>query len=531
MFGQRLAKYLSEHKIEEKVNNCLNLALRTLPQNPYEEIARVLKLSTATKLSLLASPRLIGNGVTVRVITVQGFFESTVQFFDDISEISQSDARCIETGSDASTRILNEDVMSSVLEFVNNILSPRLKQIDPMDQEEIDRIMKEELSKYKPKDSGERPFLERAVLATSMAIMRAGSARNKSNLYEHISDVAMRTDEEYVIPLPLVSVLTGGTKSLNDLAVSEIIACPSGYKTFQEAYEAVRRFENSLQIIAPQKMGRVVDGGFTPFWTCGVDEVLSFACDAIKLCDSKDKMFLGIDVNAEALFRKDGDDDEDESYYDLSMNMRKTEESDKKMNDEEEDQDEDVDDDEDDRVKRCNPDQFLKVLSNWCEKYDVRVVVDPFVNNIDAMRHWTALKNLTFTSQKSKIESRVSVCAKSLLHVPEFKLPAKLKEGRYDVANVRLSEFVTISDAVKAVHEYQTKNIKVVLDNQNNDSFVADFCVALRCNMIRVHGFVGTSQQRVFQRLRWIENELLRNNDSKKKGARGGGIRCRFAGF
>jgi len=536
MFGAKLADYLSKHKIEDKVNDALNLALRNLPENPYEEISRVLKLQTAVKLSLRASPTIVREGITVRVKTVQGDFKATVPFFDHELEKSQSDPRLIyhDVLEETKQITLEDDLLSSTLDFVNVTLSLRLKHLDPIDQVEIDQVMKIELDKYAPeKESQERHLAERAVLATSMAISRAGASRKKSTLFEHISDIAERTEEKFIIPLPLISMLVGGTRSSNDLAVSEIISCPGGYKTFTEAFEASRRLEKSLQIISPQQMGRLEGGGFAPFWTRGVDQALSFAHDAIELSKSSDKMFFALDVSGETFFKQQGNEDEDSAYYDLGLNKRQEDDTKKKSsgdNDDDDDKnkernDDDDDDDNDDnvRVTKQNPDQFLETIKDWCKKYGIRVVIDPFVTTVDAMRYWSALK-------RSFAESNITICAKSLLEVPEFKLPATLKEGRYDAANFRLTDHVTVSDAIKAVCAHQTKNVNVVLDQHNTTScFLADFGVGLRCKMIRVRGCIGTSQQSLLERLQSIETDLTGGGGGGSKKKRGG--RCKFAGF
>lgn len=522
MFGAKLAQYLSQHKIEDKVNDAVNLALRNLPEYPYEEIARVLKLQSEVKLSLKASATAIRPGITVIASTVQGHFESTVSFFDCEYINSQSDARLMETSSCsvlAAQKIeIDSEVLSSILDFVNEILSLRLKRIDPIDQVEIDRIMKEELEKFAPTGSKEKHFAQKAVLATSMAISRAGASRKKTSLFEHISDIAERTDEKFVIPLPLISMLVGGTKSRNDLAVSEILSCPSGYKTFSEAFLASRQLERSLQIISPQQMGRLERGGFTPFWTCGVDQALSFVHEAIALCKCSDKMCLAMEISGETFFQQRGDEDENNAYYDLGLNARDETKNDDKE-DEEEDQSENID-----RVTKQSPEQFLETIKLWCKKYGIRVVIDPFVTNVDAMRYWSALK-------KSSAELDMTICADSLLRVPEFKLPASLKEGRYHAANFRLTDHVTISDAIKTVCEYQSKNVKVVLDhNAQYSSYLADFGVALRCSMIHVRGSVGLSQQNVLKRLQSIEAECKGGGaSSKKKRGSGGGVGCKLA--
>ena len=75
--------------------------------------------------------------------------------------------------------------------------------------------------------------------------------------------------------------------------------------------------------------------------------------------------------------------------------------------------------------------------------------------------------------------------------------------------------------------EYQSKNVKVVLDHntQQQSSYLADFGVALRCNMIHVRGCIGLSQQNVLKRLQSIETESMGGGSKKKRSS----VRCKLA--
>ena len=54
------------------------------------------------------------------------------------------------------------------------------------------------------------------------------------------------------------------------------------------------------------------------------------------------------------------------------------------------DEEEEEEQHDDDRVTKQSPEEFLETMKSWCKKYGIRVVIDPFVMNTDAMKYWSA---------------------------------------------------------------------------------------------------------------------------------------------
>lgn len=58
-----------------------------------------------------------------------------------------------------------------------------------------------------------------AILAVSLALARAGAAYEKIPLYRYIARLAGRSETEFVLPVPALNVINGGSHAGNKLAM------------------------------------------------------------------------------------------------------------------------------------------------------------------------------------------------------------------------------------------------------------------------------------------------------------------------
>lgn len=65
-----------------------------------------------------------------------------------------------------------------------------------------------------------------AILGVSMAVAKAAAAEKRVPLYAHISDLA-GTKKPYVLPVPFMNVLNGGSHAGGRLAFQEFMIVPS----------------------------------------------------------------------------------------------------------------------------------------------------------------------------------------------------------------------------------------------------------------------------------------------------------------
>lgn len=105
---------------------------------------------------------------------------------------------------------------------VNEKIAPALikANIDVKDQKAVDDFLNK-LDGTQNKTS----LGANAILGVSMAVAKAAAAEKRVPLYAHISDLA-GTKKPYVLPVPFMNVLNGGSHAGGRLAFQEFMIVP-----------------------------------------------------------------------------------------------------------------------------------------------------------------------------------------------------------------------------------------------------------------------------------------------------------------
>lgn len=169
--------------------------------------------------------------------------------------------------------------VSSAIKNINEIIAPKLKGQDVLNQQEIDKLMVALDGTENKSKLGAN-----AILPVSMAVCRAGAVAKKVSLYQHIADLSGRKLEiKEQMPLAMFNVIEGGAHihpakseaeniSLEPknvklgLDIQEFIVIPQK-KTFAENLVSCNKiFQNLKELIeknyGPAELGD--EGGFAP---------------------------------------------------------------------------------------------------------------------------------------------------------------------------------------------------------------------------------------------------------------------------
>merc|ERR1711915_326715 len=113
---------------------------------------------------------------------------------------------------------------------VNEKIAPELikANVDVKDQSAVDSLLNKLDGTQNKTNLGAN-----AILGVSMAIAKAAAAEKRVPLYAHISDLA-GTKKPYVLPVPFMNVLNGGSHAGGRLAFQEFMIVPSDAPTFTE---------------------------------------------------------------------------------------------------------------------------------------------------------------------------------------------------------------------------------------------------------------------------------------------------------
>lgn len=119
---------------------------------------------------------------------------------------------------------LGKSVYKAV-ENVNTKIAQAVKGLDALDQRLIDKTMIELDGSENKKNLGAN-----AILGVSLATARAAASHLRKPFYRYLMDV-----KEYLMPVPMMNVINGGSHADNNVDMQEFMIVPAGFDTFSEA--------------------------------------------------------------------------------------------------------------------------------------------------------------------------------------------------------------------------------------------------------------------------------------------------------
>ena len=157
---------------------------------------------------------------------------------------------------DGGRRYLGKGVLQAV-KNVREVIAPKLKGLNPLNQVAIDRLMCELDGTATKSRLGAN-----AILAVSMAVARAGAAVAGLPLYRYLGGTSAAT-----LPMPMLNIINGGAHAGNNLDIQEFMIMPVGGASFAEALRiAAEVFQTLKKVLSAKKLSTGVgdEGGFSP---------------------------------------------------------------------------------------------------------------------------------------------------------------------------------------------------------------------------------------------------------------------------
>ncbi len=243
--------------------------------------------------------------VEVDLVSDLGLFRASVP-----SGASTGAHEACELRDDDNKRYGGKGVLRAV-KNINSFLGPALSGLDEVEQHSIDdRMIKLDGSVNKSNLGAN------AILGVSLAVAKAGAAKKKVPLYQHIGDLAGNRD--FVMPVPSFNVINGGSHAGNALAFQEFMVLPVGASSFAEALQIGAEIYHSLKTVTKKKYGQDAvnvgdEGGFAPPIQSNKEGIV-LLMDAIEKSGHLNKVVLGMDVASSEFYV--------EGMYDLFSKTR-----------------------------------------------------------------------------------------------------------------------------------------------------------------------------------------------------------------
>ena len=188
--------------------------------------------------------------------------------------------------------------VSTAVENINTEIQSALLNQDISDQEKIDQTMIELDGTENKSRLGAN-----AILAVSLACVKAAAASRKTHLFEYLSK------GPYSFPVPMMNIINGGEHANNNIDIQEFMILPVNFDRFSDALRAgVEIFHSIKDVLDKKGMSTAVgdEGGFAPNLESNVAAIETII-EAIESrgYEAGNDILIGLDV-ASTEFYRDG---------------------------------------------------------------------------------------------------------------------------------------------------------------------------------------------------------------------------------
>lgn len=348
------------------------------------------------------------------------------------------------------------------VENINTIIAPALKGMSALDQIGIDRAMLA-LDGTKTKSK----LGANAILGVSLAVAKAAANYLDIPLYRYIGGT-----NTYVMPVPMMNIINGGSHSDAPIAFQEFMIRPVGAASFKEGLRMGAEVFHALKkVLHDRGLSTAVgdEGGFAPNLE-GTEDALNSIIAAIKAAGyepGKDVM-IGMDC-ASSEFYKDG-------IYDYT-----------KFEGEK-------------GVKRTSDEQ-VDYLEKLINEYPIDSIEDGMSEN-----DWAGWKKLT-----DRIGNHCQLVGDDLFVTNVEFLSRGIKEGCGNSILIKVNQIGSLTETLNAIemaHRHGYTTVTSHRSGETEDATIADIAVATNSGQIKTGSLSRSDRMAKYNQLLRIEEEL-----------------------
>ncbi len=347
-----------------------------------------------------------------------------------------------------------------VLKAVKNVerISQQLAGMDPFDIRLVDDSMIALDGTENKSNLGAN-----AMLAVSMAVLRAGCHSAKLPLYEHIRNVYGLQYDSYVIPAPMLNIINGGKHADSGLDVQEFMIVPTAPKTFSQALREASETYHALRSLL-KKEGMVIavgdEGGFAPKISKHEDVLKTILAAAQQAGHAE--MSLAMDCAASEFFH--------EGAYRFEGKMYSAE-------------------------------QMTDIYTAWCKSYPLISIEDPLQED-----DWNGWKLIT-----KKLGKKINLVGDDLFVTNLKRLEKGIAEKAANSILIKVNQIGTVSETIDVMELAKQNGYSRIVSHRSGeteDTFIADLAVATNAGAIKTGAPARAERTAKYNRLLQIEAEL-----------------------
>ena len=378
------------------------------------------------------------------------------------SGASTGENEAIELRDGDKKRYGGKGVLKAV-DNVNNVIAPAIIGMSALNQRAIDhKLLQLDGTKTKSKLGAN------AMLGVSLAVAKAAANYLDLPLYRYIGGT-----NTYVLPVPMMNIINGGSHSDAPIAFQEFMIRPVGAKSFREGLRMGAEVFHALKkVLHDRGLSTAVgdEGGFAPALN-GTEDALGSIMAAIKAAGyepGKD-VTIAMDCAASEFYDKKG-------TYDYTKFEGPN------------------------GAKRTATEQVL-YLTELVNKYPIDSIEDGMDEN-----DWEGWKQLT-----KALGDRVQLVGDDLFVTNVEFLKKGIEEGCANSILIKVNQIGTLSetlDAIEMAHRNGYTSVTSHRSGETEDATIADIAVATNSGQIKTGSLSRSDRMAKYNQLLRIEEEL-----------------------
>ena len=377
------------------------------------------------------------------------------------SGASTGENEAIELRDGDKNRYGGKGVLRAV-DNVNKVIAPAILGMSALNQREIDHKLLD-LDGTKTKSN----LGANAMLGVSLAVAKAAANYLDLPLYRYIGGT-----NTYVLPVPMMNIINGGSHSDAPIAFQEFMIRPVGAKSFREGLRMGAEVFHALKkVLHDRGLSTAVgdEGGFAPALN-GTEDALNSIMAAIKAAGYEPGKDVTIAMDCAA----------SEFYHDGVYDYTKF---------------------EGEKGAKRNAQQQVAYLSELVNKYPIDSIEDGMDEN-----DWAGWQMLTST-----LGGKCQLVGDDLFVTNVEFLKKGIEKGCANSILIKVNQIGTLSETLYAIdmaHRNGYTSVTSHRSGETEDATIADIAVATNSGQIKTGSLSRSDRMAKYNQLLRIEEEL-----------------------
>ena len=362
-----------------------------------------------------------------------------------------------------SKRYRGAGVLKAV-ENINKEIGNHLIGMNPFHIENIDKkLLSLDGTKNKEKLGAN------AILALSLATCKAAATSLKLPLYQFIGGIFGNT-----MPLPMMNILNGGAHASNNLDIQEFMIMPVGAKTFSEGLRwSIEVYHELAKLLKSKNLATGVgdEGGFAPNLK-STEETLELILKAINQAGfSTNKNSPDFLLALDAAASEWKTDVQGKYFLPKSKSTYTTK-------------------------------QLIHYWKDLVEKFPIISIEDPLDEE-----DWLGWQQLT-----QELGRKIQLVGDDLFVTNSSRLKKGIELKAGNAILIKLNQIGTVSETLATIELAKKHGYKTIISHRSGeteDTFIADFAVALNAGQIKTGAPCRSERVAKYNQLLRIEEDLF----------------------